>query len=489
MKKIALIIGNATYPGSILTNPVNDAVAINKQFRSLGIDTFQHSNLTRIQFYDALKDFNSRLDNYEVGIFFFAGHGMQIEGENYLCAIDTDFSDENFAKHSSIPLNLILDMVKKSKLYTKIFILDACRTNPYERNFRSGYQRGLAPIYAPLGTIIAFATSPGEMASDGDSTNGAFTYSLLQHINQQDLKIEEMFKQTRNTLYAITNSKQLSWEHTSLMGDFYFSTSQLTGSYTSTYDKTAISDGNFDLSGDSQIINIIKKLRSYNWYVQNPAFALIRQEVLARGNINEIFVLGRNIYQAACGNSGEAGNYLSNLKSNLSIFNDEIRFHLMNGIIFEIYFNSIGKLRDRLKFDYIQNTIPLLKNDSFMPNAHFLKSKLDEYDFRVLYDVTGRSNTMFNFILESITREVYKVKEIQRDSKNVFFDSYGKDEYKSNDLEIILDREKIQIEIAQKIGAPISSVTCIFTGIPDNVQQIKFPLPETYKLLNYRLSV
>jgi hypothetical protein len=426
MKKIALIIGNATYPGNVLSNPVNDAIAINQQFKLLGIDTFQYSDLSQIQFRNALKDFNDRLDNYEVGIFFFAGHGMQMDGDNYLCAIDTDFHDENFAKHTSIPLNLILDMVKKSKLYTKIFILDACRTNPYERNFRSGYQRGLAPICAPIGTIIAFATSPGETASDGNGKNGAFTYALLQHIGQQDLKIEEVFKRTRNTLYAITGSKQLSWEHTSLMGDFYFSTSQLTGSYTSNYDKTAISDGKFDLSDDSPIINIIRKLKSYNWYTQNPAFSLIKPEALTTASINEIFVLGRNIYQAACGSSGGAMDYLRNLKINLSRFNDEIRYHLMNGIVFEIYFDSDGKLRDRFKFEFIENTIPLLKNDTFLTSALFLKSKLDEYDFRVLYDVTGRNNIMFNLILEPYNSKVYRVKEIQKNSKNVFFILLGK---------------------------------------------------------------
>jgi hypothetical protein len=489
MKKISLIIGNATYPSNTLPNPVNDALAIDQQFRSLGIDTLQYANLSLIQFRDALKDFNDRLDKYEVGMVFFAGHGMQIDGENYLCAIDTDFRDENFAKHTSIPLNLILDMVKKSKLYTKIFILDACRTNPYERNFRSGYQRGLAPVYAPIGTIIAFATSPGETASDGNGKNGAFTYALLQHIGQQDLKIEEVFKRTRNTLYAITSSKQLSWEHTSLMGDFYFSTSQLTGSYTSNYDKTAISDRNFDLSGDSPIVNIIRKLKSYNWYTQNPAFSLIKPEVLTAASINEVFVLGRNIYQAASGSSGGAMDYLRNLKSNLSRFNDEIRYHLMNGIVFEIYFDSTGKIRDRFKFEFIDNTVPLLKNDAFITSAIFLKNKLDEYDFRVLYDVTGRNNIMFNLILEPYSAKVYRVKEIQKESKNVFFDSYGKNQYEINDLEITSDREKVQLEIAQKIGAPTSNTICIFTGIPDNIKHIKFPLPEAYKLLNYRLSV
>ena len=126
---------------------------------------------------DSIFRFDKQLKDYEACIFFYAGHGMQIEGENYLCAIDTDFTSEDYAKHTSIPLNLVIDIVKKSQLYVKLFILDACRNNPYERNFRSTYIRGLASMYAPLGTLIAFATSPGETASDGTGNNGAFTES------------------------------------------------------------------------------------------------------------------------------------------------------------------------------------------------------------------------------------------------------------------------------------------------------------------------
>jgi len=489
MKKIALVIGNAAYPNNELLNPVNDAIAIDKEFKFLGIDSFQYSDLKNVQFDNYLKDFNEKLNNYEVGVFFFAGHGMQIDGENYLCPIDTDFTDEISAKHSSMPLNKILDIMKKSELYTKILILDACRDNPYERKFRSGHQMGLAPIYAPLGTIIAFATSPGELASDGAGENGAFTSALLQHIRQQDVKIEELFKQTRNTLYANTNSKQLSWEHTSLMGDFYFSTSQLTNSYSSVYDKNAISDKNFDLSVDTPIINIIKNLKSCVWNIQNTAIKAIRPDVLANGSINEIFVLGRNIYQAGCGNSWEAILYLDNLKSNLNIFSDEIRFHLLNGIIFEVYFDRDGKLRNEFKYRCIHNTISLLKNDAFSPSAHFLKNKLDEYDFRVIYDVTGRSSTQFNIILEPYNEKIFRVKEIQKESKNIFFDYEGKNKYTETDLEKTSDREGIQLQIAQKIGAPAASVICIFTGMPDNIQHIKFPFPEVYNLLNYRHSV
>lgn len=229
MKKIALIIGNSNYRScKKLKNPINDAKDINKEFSELGIKTLLHTDLDHQSFDRAIYEYIDDLESYEVAIFFFAGHAMQIGGENYLCAIDTKPESDVDAKHSSISLNFILGKLQESKIYTKILILDACRDNPFEIVSRSTYKRGLAPIDTPLGTFIAFATSPGEYAFDGSGKNGAFTEAFLKHLGQNDLKIEELFKRTRNTLYSITHQKQISWEHTSLMGDFYFSTSHLT---------------------------------------------------------------------------------------------------------------------------------------------------------------------------------------------------------------------------------------------------------------------
>jgi uncharacterized caspase-like protein len=130
---------------------------------------------------------------------------MQIDGENYLAAVDTDGTDEIAAKHSSLALNRVIEVMEKSGCSTSIIVLDACRNNPFERAWtRSMESRGLAPVYAPRGTLIAFATSPGQTASDGRGRNGAYTAALLQHMTTPDCSIETMFKRVRNTLSAAT---------------------------------------------------------------------------------------------------------------------------------------------------------------------------------------------------------------------------------------------------------------------------------------------
>jgi hypothetical protein len=485
MKTIALVVGNSSYPANELPNPIHDADSISLKFTELGINCILVKNVTKIQFSDSVKEFDKQLKDYEACIFFYAGHGMQIEGENYLCAIDTDFTSEDYAKYTSIPLNLVIDVIKKSQLYVKLFILDACRNNPYERNFRSTYIRGLASMYAPLGTLIAFATSPGETASDGTGNNGAFTESLLKHIGEQDLKVEDVFKRTRSTLYAITNGKQLSWEHTSLMGDFFFSTSQLTGGFSSSYNINALCDENFDLSDDKPIIAIIRHLKSYDWYKQNPAISLIKSAILADGNINEIFVLGRNIYQAACGNAWSAIEYIQNIRANLSLFTDEIQYHLLNGLIFEIYFDSSGKLRRDFKYYYIDNLIPMLIDEKYKENGYFLKRKLDDFDFRVIYDVTGKTSNVFNVIAEKIGDTQYVIKEIRINNRNILYNLIGSDEYQVNGFETVMSREKIQNTIASTIGGPSSKMHIIYVGVPDDINEIKFPY--SYSLLNYRI--
>jgi hypothetical protein len=479
------VIGNSSYPGNELSNPIHDADSISLRFTELGIKSILEKNVTKIQFFDSIKEFDKQLKSYEACIFFYAGHGMQIEGENYLCAVDTDFTSEDYAKHTSMPLNLIIDIVKKSQLYVKLFILDACRNNPYEKNFRSTYIRGLASMYAPLGTLIAFATSPGETASDGVGNNGAFTESLLKHISEQDLKVEDVFKRTRSTLYAITNGKQLSWEHTSLMGDFFFSTSQLTGGFSSSYDINALCDENFDLSDGKSIIDIIRRLKSHDWYKQNHAITLIKPIIFTDSNINEIFVLGRNIYQAACGNAWSAIEYIRNIRTNLSLFTGEIQYHLLNGLIFEIYFNSLGKLRRDFKYDYIDNLIPMLIDAKYQVNGYFLKKKLDDFDFRVIYDVTGKASNVFNVVAEKIEDAQYVVKEIKINNRNVLYNFDGSDEYQINSLETTMSREKIQNTIASTTGGPSSKIHIIYVGIPDDVNEIKFPY--SYRLLNYRI--
>ena len=196
----ALVIGNADYPdGHDLMNPVHDADDFGAKLKGYGFEAIVVTDCTAKEMEKSLKLFRASLDKHDVGLFFFAGHGMQIEGSNYLLALDTDMDSETDAKHSSLSLDKVVDVMSKSTAATKIIILDACRNNPWERKWqRSAATRGLASVYAPKGTIIGFATSPGETAGDGDGRNGTYTAALLDHIDAPDCSIETMFKRVRN---------------------------------------------------------------------------------------------------------------------------------------------------------------------------------------------------------------------------------------------------------------------------------------------------
>src|SRR5690606_25468132 len=164
---------------------------------------------------------------------------------------------------------------------TNIVILDACRDNPLVT--RSTRPTDLAPIYAPRGTLIAFSTSPGQTASDGIGRNGAFTEALLRHISTPELTIEDVLKRTRNTLFSITNGKQISWEHTSLTGDFYFKINLVA---TLDYDKNVVADKNFNISENEQFNEILSDLRSHNWHKQNPAVEKLNPSLLQQFDNN-----------------------------------------------------------------------------------------------------------------------------------------------------------------------------------------------------------
>jgi uncharacterized caspase-like protein len=188
-KMAALVFGNSAYPGNDLVNPVNDATDLGAKLQSYGFNAIVAKDRSVQDMEKDLKEFGKLLATHDVGLFFFAGHGMQIEGSNYLLALNTALDSETDAKYSSLPLDKVVDVMAKSQASTKIIILDACRNNPWERKWqRAPGLRGLASVYAPKGTIIGFATSPGEVASDGTGRNGTYTAALLQHIDTPGLR-------------------------------------------------------------------------------------------------------------------------------------------------------------------------------------------------------------------------------------------------------------------------------------------------------------
>lgn len=368
----ALVIGNAAYETvAELKNPANDAEDVAAQLEASGFSVIQKTDCSHADMDRSLRRFKRDLDKSDVGLFFFAGHGMQIDGENYLAATDTDATDEIEAKHSSLSLNRVIEVMEKSKCSTSIIILDACRDNPFERAWRRAIQaRGLAPVYAPKGTLIAFATSPGQTADDGRGRNGAYTQALLQHLATPDCSIENMFKRVRNTLSAATKGRQISWEHTSLAGEFFFNLSL--GARIDLYAETALSDSLFVLDEAKASHRVIRGLKSSTWPRQNPAVAEFTATVANRASIDALFVVGRNLYQAACGGSNAADAFLDDFVSRTSGFKEDKRKAVLDGMLFEVFFDPNALLRKNFKMGRFESLFALQRHKDLTPSFEFI---------------------------------------------------------------------------------------------------------------------
>ncbi len=237
-RKIALVIGNSSYQQGYLKNPVNDARSITRVLRAKGFDVILRENVAnKDDMKRAVREFGNKIQNGGVGLFYYAGHGVQVKGINYLIPVRAQINIEEEIEYESLDVGFVLAQMEAARNRMNIVILDACRNNPFARSFRSA-DRGLATINAPTGTLIAYATAPGSVASDGSGENGLYTEMLLKHIDKPGLKIEEVFKNVRAEVLDKSNGIQIPWESSSLVGDFYFTPSdemQILANQTITY--------------------------------------------------------------------------------------------------------------------------------------------------------------------------------------------------------------------------------------------------------------
>ena len=220
--RIALVIGNADYVDGKLKNPVNDAVLMTHTLESKGFQVTTLKNGTRRQMKVAIREFTRSLDRQSVGLFYFAGHGIEFNGSNYLIPVDADIVGEEDVEYESINAGRLLGGLELSNNGLNLVILDACRNNPYSRSFRSS-TRGLSRMQPASGSLIMYATEPGDVAADGAGNNGVFTTHLVNAINQQGKKIEEVFKITAISVNRATGKKQTPYIEGVVLGDFYFS--------------------------------------------------------------------------------------------------------------------------------------------------------------------------------------------------------------------------------------------------------------------------
>lgn len=224
-QRLALVIGNSAYRHvSALANPTNDALLMEIALREAGFEVTRVVDADLTQMRRALLSFGRALreGNAEAGLIYYAGHGVQVKGENYLVPVSAEIADEDEIPIETINANDMLRTLESAGSRINIVILDACRNNPFGRSFRST-ARGLAPVDAPRGTVIAYATAPGNVASDGDAGNSPYAAALAGAIRQgRGQPIESVFKATRRQVLAATQDRQVPWETSSITGDFFF---------------------------------------------------------------------------------------------------------------------------------------------------------------------------------------------------------------------------------------------------------------------------
>jgi len=216
--RIALVIGNSAYRETPLRNPVNDARAMARALREMGFTVLTHENASKRTMEGAIVEFGRKLAEGGVGFFYYAGHGLQVRGRNFLVPVDADIDSEATTRIAAVDVDLLLEQMAEAKNRVNIVILDACRNNPFERRLR-GASRGLAAVDAARGTLVAYATAPGSVAADGDGANGLYTEELLQALRVPNLKVEEVFKRVRIGVTERSKGAQTPWESSSLTGD------------------------------------------------------------------------------------------------------------------------------------------------------------------------------------------------------------------------------------------------------------------------------
>ncbi|MBX3608203.1 MAG: caspase family protein, partial [Piscinibacter sp.] len=221
-ERLALVIGNGAYKQAPLRNAVADARLMDAALREAGFEVLRAENATLREMRRLVRDFGERLQRSQgVGLFYFAGHGVQLNGENYLVSVDSDIRHEDEVPDDSISAQLVLEKMESARNRMNILVLDACRNNPFASRTR-GTTNGLAVMNAPAGTLVAYATAPGSVAFDGSGSNGLYTRHLAQQLREPGLRVEEVFKRVRAAVRRESNNRQTPWENTALVGEFFF---------------------------------------------------------------------------------------------------------------------------------------------------------------------------------------------------------------------------------------------------------------------------
>ncbi|MGI9435923.1 MAG: caspase family protein, partial [Geminicoccaceae bacterium] len=227
--KVALVLGNGAYKNvTVLENPPRDAALISKKLRELDFEVIEVIDASRDAMEEALREFGRRATDADAAVFFYAGHGVQESGENYLLPVAANVKRKSDLRYETLELGLVMDELEHAAAKVSVVMLDACRDNPLTRSIAGSSTRsldareGLATVRGATGTLIAYATAPGEVAYDGVGQNSPFSSALAEWIDEPGLEIGLMLRRVRQNVVEATDGYQVPWVEEAILGDFYF---------------------------------------------------------------------------------------------------------------------------------------------------------------------------------------------------------------------------------------------------------------------------
>ncbi|MEP7083286.1 MAG: caspase family protein [Betaproteobacteria bacterium] len=226
-RRLALVVGNNNYKNAPLVNPINDARLVAKTLEGLGFEVMLRENLSLREFKAVMRQFATRLENEEgTGLLYYAGHGVQIEGRNFLLPIDVGTGDEYEVRDESVDLeDTLMSRLVRARKREKIIILDACRDNPFRsavQKNRALLARGFAQMGSEKGSLIVYSTNPGNTAEDGTGKNSVFTELFAREIQKDGVEVGQALRAVTSAVVSTTKGRQTPWYNSSLLGEFYF---------------------------------------------------------------------------------------------------------------------------------------------------------------------------------------------------------------------------------------------------------------------------
>lgn len=468
-KRFALCIGNDDYCYlGKLGCAVKDANAVAEALLKLDFDVEIFENTDQEKIISTIDVLERKITECDAILLFYAGHGFQLNGENLLAPIDFNLAYTSAqALYCALRLSDLMHRIDGNPEKTKIFILDACRKEYGTRGFNG---REFAPMFAPQGSLIAFSTSPGQVATE-NSIHGKYTEILLRYIDLPREPIESIFKRIRTDLVNETGGSQTPWEHTSLIGDFYLNPGKK-----GYYSDTALADFHYRFSEGSAVAPIVREFKTCYWPNQRKAISDLGRIDYSKTTADELFILGRNIYQAADGHCFDARIFIEKIEEKVFI-PDQEKTHIVNGLVYEIYFDHENRVREKPKDGFASKVINLLESGKYISCCEFITSMLKERQVKLFYmpgskrqvDVTVKLGNIDTSIIDSLSGQTieydgYSVEDIVYQGRSIYFNTYDNEKPQVHPYDMKMARFSFESDLTNKMIVSEGYVRVNYTG-------------------------